>query len=77
MASRLMLSLKKDAAESTEPQTLTIVNRGKPLEDGSLRFAPDMLSESHEATHTLPGEEAIELESTLRVYRSRGSWQVL
>ena len=80
MASRLMLSLKKAAAESTGPRfTTTMISpsEGRVPENGTLLFASQALDGPHETpeTPTLLNEEDIELEFTPGFPRNSGSRQ--
>jgi hypothetical protein len=73
MATHLMLSLKKAAAEpmgSWSVATMTDVNTG------TLHFTPQMLGAQREAS-TLSNEGDMELESVPSLLRNRGSQQQL
>jgi hypothetical protein len=79
MASRLMLSLKKAAAEprgAWSVATMTTFGPGKPLGGGTLAFASQTLSESCESSAP-PNEENMELEFVPGLFRNRGSRQQL
>ena len=68
MASRLMLSLKKAAAEPMGPWSLATIqstNIGAGPQDGTLHFASQVPNESHQVVEVtgLPDDGAVELES--------------
>lgn len=77
MASRLMLSLKKAAAEPAEPwslATMSDLNSGGPPRSGTLRFAPRTHDASEKTSETPSAlEEAIELET---IPQNRGSGEL-
>jgi len=68
MATRLMLSLKKAAAEPMGPWSLATIQGtggGAGPQDGTIRFASHVPSESHQVLEVtgLPDDGAVELES--------------
>jgi hypothetical protein len=73
MASRLMLSLKKAAAEPTGAWSVTTMSNfslGRPPGDGTLYFASPTLDTEISAP---PDEEGMELDSVPELPRNRGS----
>ena len=82
MASRLMLSLKKVATETTELWSLSTMGDFRrerfPTRGTTIHFASHVSDVSHGISETLPSpnEEGIELDSVPQLPRDRGSQEL-